>query len=411
MKRAPQRDTHLGRKSTVTAVLAIALLGVALLWAAMRDGKAHVEPSSAALPKAPGANAMASGRSDADQQTDSPAQSARQLLAVQLNEARQRLSSYRAATIYPPESQPIAAHGDTLRPFEPVVEDHAALSAQGAPLSGRHLRTSQDRVYVSGTDSVLFTVAMHDDQNLKAPLRVIRATAHEVQDAAHPQTVLPVAVQFDDRGTNGDGQAGDGIFSARLQPAAQGFAATQGTIRVDVDLQSDVGGPVHAFFDIVYMPNVPAVWSGQVRELMDKGSLDFYLRADVKEAGRYLVTARAYDATGKPFALLSFNDEVPSGTHEIRLTLFGKLARDARPVFPITLRDIDGFILYETRFPDRAMMARWPQTAYTSQPHTLSEFADAEWTSEQRQRYLGEYSKDVQVAEQNLLRMTTPSQP
>lgn len=411
MKQAPQRDTRKARKSKVTAVVAIALLGVALLGAAMRDGKAHDEPSSVAQPPVPGLNTMMAGHLDAGQTMASPTQSARQLLVAQVTEARQRLSSYRAATIYPPESQPMAAHGDMLRPFDPVVEDHAALSAQGVPISGRHLRTSQDRVYVSGSDSVLFTVAMHDDQNRKAPLRVIRATAHEVQDAAHPQTVLPVAMQFEDRGNHGDALAGDGVFSARLQPATQSFAATQGTIRVDLDLQSDVGGPVHAFFDIVYMPNVPAIWSGQVREVMDKGSLDFYLRADIKEAGRYIVTARAYDATGKPFAMLSFNDEVPAGAREIRLTLFGKLARDARPVFPITLRDIDGFILYESRFPDRAMMPRWPQTAYTSQPHAISEFADAEWTSEQRQRYLTEYSKDVQVAEQNLQRTSTPPQP
>lgn len=411
MKRAPQRDTGMARKSKVLAFVAIALLGVALLWAAMRDGKAHFEPSRIATPQATDSNAVAGDQASADQFVNSPTQSARQLLAAQLTEARQRLSSYRAATIYPPESQPIAAHGDTLKPFEPVVEDHAALSAQGVPISGRHLRTSQDRVYVSGSDSVLFTVAMHDDQNRQAPLRVIRATAHEVQDAAHPQTVLPVALQFDDRGSHGDALAGDGVFSARLQPATQSFAATQGTIRVDLDLQSDVGGPVHAFFDIVYMPNVPATWSGPVREVMDKGSLDFYLRVNVKEAGRYIVTARAYDATGKPFAMLSFNDEVPSGAHEIRLTLFGKLARDAKPVFPITLRDIDGFILYENRFPDRAMMPRWPQTAYTSQSHAISEFADAEWTSEQRQRYLTEYSKDVQVAEQNLQRVNTSTQP
>lgn len=405
MKQAPRRKDGMGRKPRGMAAVAIALAGAAMLWMAMKDGQAQPEPGHhAPAPHASGADYLASRQTDAQTLMGSPAQGSRPMLVAQLTEARQRLSSYRAATVYPPESQPIAAHGDMLKPFEPVVEDHAALSAQGAPVSGRHLRTSQDRVYVSGPDSVLFTVAMLDDQNRKAPMRVIRATAHEVQDSAHPQTVQPVAMQFDDRGNLGDAQAGDGVFSARLQPATQGFATTQGTIRVDLDLQSDVGGPVHAFFDVVYMPNLPATWSGQVREVMDKGSLDFYLRADVKEAGRYIVTARAYDATGKPFAMLSFNDEVPAGTHEIRLTLFGKLARDAKPVFPITLRDIDGFILYENRFPDRAMMSRWPQTAYTSQPHGMSEFADAEWSSEQRQRYMTEYSKDVQVAEQNLQR-------
>ncbi len=398
-------------KASVGAI-AITLLGMTLLWVAMRDGQANTEPSrpSTAAGSA-GHGSPATELGDTAPLALSETSNRHRQLADQLTQARQRLDSYRLATVYPPESQPIAMHADVLHPFAPIVEDRAAVSAQGAPLSGRHLVTSQDRVYVSGPDSVLLTVAMRDDQNRSAPLRVIRAIAHEVQDVAHPQTVLPVAVQFEDRGGNGDALAGDGTFSARLQPAAQSFAATQGTIRVDVDLQSDTGGPVHAFFDIVYMPQVPATWSGSVRESMDKGSLDFYLKADMREAGRYIITARAYDATGKPFALLSFNEELPVGANDIRLTLFGKLVRDAKPVFPITLRDIEGHILYESRFPDRAMMPRWPQTAYTSRPHGLNEFADAEWDSEQRQRYLTEFGKDVQVAEQNLRSASGSTQP
>ena len=43
---------------------------------------------------------------------------------------------------------------------------------------------------------------------------------------------------------------------------------------------------------------------------MQDGSLDFYLKADVREPGRYVVTGRVDDANGRPFALLSFNEEV-----------------------------------------------------------------------------------------------------
>lgn len=392
--------------------VAITLASMALLWVAMKNGQANTEPSqtrASTVSATQGFPANALAGTDPAELTAS-ANRHRQLVN-QLAEARQRLESYRSTTVYPPESQPIAMHADVLHPFAPVVEERAAVNAQGIPLSGRHLVTSQDRVYVSGPDSVLLTVAMRDDQQRAAPMRVIRAVAHEVQDVSHTQTVMPVAVQFEDRGNQGDAMAGDGVFSARLQPSTQSFATTQGTIRVDVDLQSDVGGPIHAFFDIVYVPQVPAVWSGSVRESMDNGSLDFFLKADMREAGRYIVTARAYDANGKAFALLSFNEELPAGAQEVRLTLFGKLVRDAKPVFPITLRDIEGYILYENRFPDRAMMPRWPQSAYTSRPHGLGEFADSEWNSEQRQRYLKEFGKDVQVAEQNLKDLNKPAQP
>jgi len=108
-----------------------------------------------------------------------------------------------------------------------------------------------------------------------------------------------------------------------------------------------------------------------------------------------VVSARVDDASGKPFALLSFNDEVGVGPQEFRLTLFGKLVRDTAPVFPLTLRDVQGFLLVPDKFPDRAMMPRLPGGVYTSRSYALTSFADTEWTSEERDRYLAELNKDV----------------
>lgn len=409
MKHPMQRDAWTVRQYSIVITTAVALLG--LLWWGTRGEPSPSEGRQNAAESVQGTGAggptFTASMSDANEQTDTP----HQRLTAQWLEAKHRLDSYRTATQYPPESQPIEAHADNLKPFNPVVENRPAISAQGTPIAGRNLVTSQDRVYVSGQDSVLLTVSMLDDQGHTTPLRIIRATAHEVQDSAHNHTVTSVAMQFDDRGANGDLIARDGIYSARLQPAAQGFSNTQGTLRVDLDLQSDTGGPAHAFFDIIYSPHVPATWRGSVRETTNQGSLDFYLKAEMRDAGRYIVTARAYDATGKPFALLSFNDEVSAGPNEIRLTLFGKLIRDAKPAFPITLRDVEGYLLYENQFPDRAMMPRWAQTAYTSQPHAMTEFADTEWSSEQRQRYLNEYALDVQKIEQSLQGLSGRTQP
>lgn len=392
--------------AVIPALIALLMIGL-LVWKLIREGHAHQHPQAADATAmqwlASSTDAASAPASDAP---DSPAQARRRLLTEQWQAARQRLDSYREATRYPPESQPMAAHADQLKPFDPVVENRPALSAQGAAIAGRHLLSSQTQVYLSGQESVLFTMALQDEQGRKAPLRIVRATAHEVQDSSHPQTVAQTALPFEDRGANGDAVANDGTYSARLLPAAQGFSATQGTIRVDVDYQSDQGGLAHTFFDIVYMPNVPATWTGAARESMNKGSLDIHLQAQVREAGRYIVSARAYDAKGKPFALLTFNDELSTGTHDITLTLFGKLVADAKPVFPITLRDLDGHILYENRFPDRAMMPRKAEVAYTSAVHAITEFSTTEWTSDVRQRYLAEYSKDVNQAQQNLQQLT-----
>ena len=332
-----------------------------------------------------------------------------EVLKAQLREVQHRLDSYRAATKYPHESRPIAENPDQVRPFTPVSEEKPLRSGSGEPVAGLRLKTSQERIFVSGQESVLFTVGLYDDQNRPQDLRVSRAVAYVVQSSPDANPPPPVAVQFEDKGAQGDLIAGDRILSTRFQPATQGFANATGTIRIQLTLNADTG-PSQTFFDIVYTPQIPATWAGTARDVVEQGSLAFYLKANVKEAGRYVISARAYDAAGKPFALLTFNDEVPAGTQDIKLPLFGKLIRDLKPAFPITLRDVEGFRLYEDRFPDRAMMPRWVGVAHTSQMHAAGAFSDAEWSSEERQRYLTEFDKDVQIT-QNALQSAMGSQP
>ena len=112
-----------------------------------------------------------------------------------------------------------------------------------------------------------------------------------------------------------------------------------------------------------------------------------------------LLSGRIDDAHGKPFALMTFNEELPAGAQEIRLTLFGKLVRDAKPAFPLTLRDVDGFRLRPDAFPDRSLMPRLADVVHTSRVYPLDGFADTEWSSEERSRYLGELGRDVADAQ------------
>lgn len=391
------RRVRSGRVLWLAAPLA-AVIGVAV-WLYTDSATSQAVKPAQAAPSALPPPAVGQAFRNPDQ--DSTRRSKVEVLQAQLREVQHRLDSYRAATRYPHESRPIAENPDQIRPFDPVSEDKPLRSGSGEPVSGLRVRTSQERVFVSGQESVLFTVGLYDEQNRPQELRVSRAVAYVVQSSPDANPPPPVAVQFEDKGTQGDVLAGDRVLSTRFQPSTQGFANTTGTIRVQLTLNADTG-PSQTFFDIVYSPQVPATWAGSVRDTVDNGSLAFLLKAQVKEAGRYVVTARAYDAAGKPFALLTFNDEIPAGTQEIKLPVFGKLIRDAKPAFPITLRDVEGFRLYEDRFPDRAMMPRWGGVAHTSQMYAAGVFSDAEWSSEERQRYLNEFGKDVQVAQDAL---------
>jgi hypothetical protein len=194
-----------------------------------------------------------------------------------------------------------------------------------------------------------------------------------------------------------------------LAPGQTGLASFHGTIRTEV--RYSVGGRNGMLlFDVIYSPDLPATWTGQVREAIDNGSLVFYLKAEVRQPGRYIVTGRVDDARGKPFALATFNDLLGPGPNEVRLTVFGKLMRDQDAALPLTLRDVDGYLLKENVDPDRALLPRLEGTVGVSKPYPLSRFSDAEWQGEERTRYLTEYTKDLKAARSDLSAFD-PTQP
>ena len=314
--------------------------------------------------------------------------------------AEQTYASYRDATRYPYDSRPMTEHPDQVRPFAPIAEELKLRNANGDTVKGIRLRTTQERVFLSGAESVKFSVAAVDDNDRSLPLVIRNAQAQSIPDTRTPIKLVQTNVVFSDDGAGADDASGDGIYSGRLTPATQGFQSFGGTIRLLVEMAVD-GQQGVAHFDVVYTPDVPATWAG-VREALEAGSLNFYLKANVRLGGRYVVSARVDDANGVPFALLQFNDEVAAGSREFKLQVFGALVLDKSPSFPLRLRDVDGFLLVPDKFPDRATMARQTGVVHVSAVYSKSRFSSAEWSSEERQRYLTEYGKDADVARRKL---------
>jgi hypothetical protein len=48
--------------------------------------------------------------------------------------------------------------------------------------------------------------------------------------------------------------------------------------------------------------------------------------------------------------------------------------------------------------PDRVLMPRIPGLAYTTKKYVVGNFSEAEWQSEERERYLRELANDVAAA-------------
>lgn len=309
------------------------------------------------------------------------------------DEVSKTYCSYLENTKYPNYSRPIALHPDQVFPNQAIKESHPMRNHYGGADRSISLETSQSRVYLAANESVEIALKAVDQNGNPQALEIESANARGLV-FGNKSSPPPLPIAFNSN------QATSQI--TRFSPASTSFARFDGTIRIDVNYRvNDKRGQV--FFDFIYSPEVPAVWSGKIREANENGDLKFYLPVSIKIAGRYLASARLDDAKGKPVAYLSFNEELKQGDTEIPLVVAGKLIRDQELKFPVSLRDIEAYLLKENVDPDRLLMPRLEGTQYQSKVYPLKNFSNEEWQSEERTRYLTEFGKDMQLARSHLV--------
>jgi hypothetical protein len=324
-----------------------------------------------------------------------------------LQRAQDTLASYKESTRYPFDSRPANEHQDQWQAHQIITGDYPLRLPGTGVTPNLRVHTTQERVFATGADTVGLTVSATDDNGNVLPLRIVSSVAHSPQDTLGGKAapLAPVVTQsFVDDGSQGDLQAGDGVYSTRLNPMAEGFGNFSGMIRTELIVQSGEQQGYVAF-DVVYSPQVPATWAGPVHESLQDGSLKLMLAANVVQAGRYVITGRVDDATGKPFALVTFNDELGAGAQQVTLTVYGRLVRDQKPQFPLMLHDVEGFLLKPDAYPDRALMPARDGPVYTTRKYSLASFTDAAWSSDETARYLAEYGKDVGQAQQQVTQL------
>jgi hypothetical protein len=321
----------------------------------------------------------------------------RALWEKRLARARFSLDTYVASTRYPPESRPIREHPDQEQLAAP--ERTRSLSRDNDQVQ---LRMKQDKVFLAGDEVVTFTVGCENKVREPLPCQVTNGMAQEAEhmlQGAAPLAGTPLA--FVDDGSQGDALARDGFATARFQPSKQGFPLFSGTLRVSFQVRSG-SAEGSAFFDVLYTPSPPARFTGKVREAVEQGSLQLYLGLQVRTPGRYVIAGRVDDEAGVPLAYVSFNEELPAGAQEAKLTLFGKLLIDEAPTFPLKLRDVEGFLLKEQGDPDRELLTTLRGYVHTTREYPPTAFSPSEWQSEERSRYIDEFTRDVKEAQQEL---------
>lgn len=409
----PSDRSRPGAESFLRRWLPLALLAVlvaAVAWLALRGGSDAAPAGPGPAPAPPAQGPQFFGQVEGQSAEPSAAERARQrqqlVEHVQLTD--HTYCSYLEGSKYPAGSRPMSQNPDQAYPNQPVTEMTPMRTGERSSDPNILLQTSQSRVYMAANESVAFSLRAVRPDGTLVPLVVTRAVAAGImRSGARPTT--QVALAFADDGSGADPVAGDGASAAVLTPAQTGLAGFHGTIRTEVRYTAD-GKNGSLIFDVVYSPRLPAVWAGPPRETVDEGSLAFVLRADVRTPGRYVVTGRIDDARGWPFALATFNEVLGPGPNDIKLVVFGKLMHDAAPALPLTLRDVDGYLLKENTDPDRELMPRLEGPVMKSRTQSLGGISDAEAGGEERERYLTEFAKDRKLARENLANFD-PAQP
>jgi hypothetical protein len=364
--------------------------------------RALASPAAARPPPGPGASREASLSPE-----EAEREAQRKLWQARLERARFTLDSYVQSTRYPHESRSIREHPDQVHPASPE---------RSQPLSREHpeisLRLKQEKVFVVGEEVVRFFVSCENARSQQPlPCEVHSGVAREAPYLAGAEQLAAVPLDFNDVGRNGDEQSGDGTWTASFQPARQGFALFSGTLRIGFRVRANGGPEGGSFFDILFTSAPPATFTGKVREVVEQGSLQLYLGLQVRKPGRYVVAGRVDDASDMPFAHVSFNEELEVGAREVKLTVFGLLLRDEAPSFPLKLRDVDGFLLLERGDPDRELLAALSGYVHVTREYPHELFSAAEWQSEERQRHVDEFTRDVEEARRRLAELEDPAAP
>lgn len=392
------------RRSALIA-LALIALGCLVLVLARRGPRA---PSEDALLRgaAPVASRLSSTprtspaepppRAPSEAASNEPTDNPRELWGKRLDRAQETLATYLAANRYPPMSRPMSEQPDTARPHF-VADETARLKRRDGKLTDARARLHQDRYFLVGDERVALSLTCENSDG-PAPCEVLATkTRAEIGGADGGPAEGPAGAQV--TFTRGQGDNGNAALVASFQPSTQGFSGYHGPIRVFIDLRID-SEEGEVSFEVMFTPRAPAVFTGAFREAIVKGSLEIAVEINVEVPGRYVITARADDAAGKPTAMLTFNDELGRGKQTAKLTLFGKLIGDEGARAPFRVHDVEGFLLKEDAFPDRELMQTLEGVAYTTGAYPEDAFSDAVWDSPDKQRHLDELTRRVEEAKE-----------
>jgi hypothetical protein len=222
-----------------------------------------------------------------------------------------------------------------LRPGQdPLIEEDAphVASGRGPDGAGPVLRAAALHAIFEAPEPVVVHAWVEDDAGSRSSVEWMTVHLRHAT-GAQPMAVVPAA----DDGANGDGAAGDSLYTAVYAPATpERFAGVHG---VEVEAVLHGGEARGALTGFLY--SAPgARLTGRLVDDVEDGALVIAVGLHVERTGRYHVEGTLYDARDDPIAWAQAAAPLGPGPAELRLRFFGKVLVDAGRDGPYALRSL-----------------------------------------------------------------------
>ena len=143
-------------------------------------------------------------------------------------------------------------------------------------------------------------------------------------------------VTYRDDGQGADLRAGDGVYSARLVPAAMTAMAATASYMVRVQTRLADGDPLAAAGGFLY--SYPSSHlTGRYRDVLRDGNLVIAAEVEVAERGRFHLAGTLYSMAGEPIGYAQAAAELEPGRQWIELSYYGLLFHDRQAAGPYRL--------------------------------------------------------------------------
>lgn len=313
----------------------------------------------------------------------------------------QLLEQYEEWAQYPPYSRPLSsANFDLINPFFIESPPDIMLNKIGDKDPNGFVCHLQPKSWaVVGDESMIITLECRDKERNRAKINIESSQMFREFDGKRFGAVSP---DVNDRGSDGDVQAGDNIYTFKWRPLKADWGQMLLTTKIAYGPENKKAELQTSFFS---SPNRTAEFTGVFSDTKEDGSLVIRAAVQVYKKGNYHLEANLKDEkNGEWIGYSTVDETLASGRQEVTFVFFGKLLRDKNLDGPYVITLLRGHRvnlpidpewfnqgaeglrkIQEARStePDRELVTPY-KDEYKTRYYKVEDFSKAQWDSKEK---------------------------